>query len=410
MKAILLSGLLFASSLVCAQTQTPAPAWGQCGGIGWTGATTCAAGSACVESNSYYSQCIPGATPTSSSSAGYMPTTTPAPGAGKVKFGGVNIAGFDFGCQTDGTCTVSGAYPPLVQYYGPDGQGQMEHFVNDDGFNLFRLPVGWQYLVNGVLGGPLYNATFSIYDTLVQDCLATGSYCIIDIHNYARWDGEIIGQGGPTNEQFADIWSQLATYYKNEDRIIFGTMNEPHDIPSISLWAGSVQAAVTAIREAGATTQMILLPGNDWTSAATYISDGSADALINVTNPDGSTDNLILEVHKYSDEDNSGTHSECVTNNIDDAFAPLADYARSHQRLVLNTEFGGGSGNDCITDIGQQLAFLNENSDVYLGWSGWAAGSFMAGYTLDLTPVDTNGTWVDTPLVAQAMVPAFKGN
>lgn len=28
-------------------------------------------------------------------------------------------------------------------------------------------------------------------------------------------------------------------------------MNEPHDIPDINLWAASVQAAVTAIRNAG---------------------------------------------------------------------------------------------------------------------------------------------------------------
>lgn len=28
-------------------------------------------------------------------------------------------------------------------------------------------------------------------------------------------------------------------------------MNEPHDIPDINLWAESVQAAVTAIRNAG---------------------------------------------------------------------------------------------------------------------------------------------------------------
>ena len=32
-------------------------------------------------------------------------------------------------------------------------------------------------------------------------------------------------------------------------------------MPSMSDWAGSVQAAVTAIRGAGATSQMILLPG-----------------------------------------------------------------------------------------------------------------------------------------------------
>jgi endoglucanase len=71
-------------------------------------------------------------------------------------------------------------------------------------------------------------------------------------------------------------------------------MNEPHDVPDINLWAASVQAAVTAIRNAGqvftpslfssvlmlsdrATTQIILLPGNNWTSAATFVSNGSAD-------------------------------------------------------------------------------------------------------------------------------------
>jgi endo-1,4-beta-xylanase len=31
--------------------------YGQCGGIGWTGATCCASGS-CKEANSYYSQCL----------------------------------------------------------------------------------------------------------------------------------------------------------------------------------------------------------------------------------------------------------------------------------------------------------------------------------------------------------------
>ncbi|KAJ7469858.1 endo-1,4-B-xylanase A [Mycena galericulata] len=34
------------------------PIYGQCGGIGWTGATTCATGSVCTFSNPYYSQCL----------------------------------------------------------------------------------------------------------------------------------------------------------------------------------------------------------------------------------------------------------------------------------------------------------------------------------------------------------------
>nr|QDK64601.1 endoglucanase 4 [Ganoderma lucidum] len=54
-----------------------APVWGQCGGIGWTGATTCASGSVCTEQNDYYSQCIPGSGTTA-------PATTSAPGSTSV--------------------------------------------------------------------------------------------------------------------------------------------------------------------------------------------------------------------------------------------------------------------------------------------------------------------------------------
>ncbi|KAI0810055.1 carbohydrate-binding module family 1 protein [Xylaria sp. FL0064] len=35
-------------------------AWGQCGGINWTGETTCVSGYVCSILNDYYSQCIPG--------------------------------------------------------------------------------------------------------------------------------------------------------------------------------------------------------------------------------------------------------------------------------------------------------------------------------------------------------------
>ncbi|KAH9855750.1 exo-cellobiohydrolase [Lenzites betulinus] len=37
---------------------TGAPHFGQCGGIGWTGPTTCAGGFTCTVSNPYYSQCL----------------------------------------------------------------------------------------------------------------------------------------------------------------------------------------------------------------------------------------------------------------------------------------------------------------------------------------------------------------
>lgn len=131
----------------------------------------------------------------------------------------------------------------------------------------------WQFLINSNnLNGTAVNsndptvlptsngqfspANVSQYDQLVQSCLATGSYCIIDMHNYARFEGQVIGQGGPTNQQFANLWSQIAAMYRNQSRVMFGIMNEPHNLPNLSMWADTVQAAVTAIRTAGATTQV----------------------------------------------------------------------------------------------------------------------------------------------------------
>ena len=70
---------------------------------------------------------------------------------------------------------------------------------------------------------------------------------------YARWNGGIIGQGGPTDAQFVSLWTQLATQYKSNSRVVFGIMNEPHDL-TVTTWAVTVQKVVTAIRSAGATS------------------------------------------------------------------------------------------------------------------------------------------------------------
>lgn len=51
----------------------------------------------------------------------------------------------------------------------------MQHFYKDDNMNIFRLPVGWQYLTNNVVGGDLDSTNFGKYDELMQSCLDTGA-------------------------------------------------------------------------------------------------------------------------------------------------------------------------------------------------------------------------------------------
>jgi hypothetical protein len=63
-------------TLAVAGTSAQQTAWGQCGGTGWTGATTCVSGYTCTYSNPYYSQCLPGTAASTTTKAGTTLTTS----------------------------------------------------------------------------------------------------------------------------------------------------------------------------------------------------------------------------------------------------------------------------------------------------------------------------------------------
>ncbi|KAL0777191.1 hypothetical protein CaCOL14_006709 [Colletotrichum acutatum] len=300
-----------------------------------------------------------------------------------------------------GSCPLGKVQLPLSSLGGGDGEGQMNHFVQNDKLNMFRLPVGWQFLVNNQIG-QLNAANLGKYDQVMQKCLATGAHCMLDIHNFARWNGGIIGQGGPTDDQFVSLWTQLATKYKDNANVVFELMNEPHDL-DVKLWAATCQKVVTAIRGAGAASQMILLPGTNFNSAEFLVSSGSAEALAAITNPDGTTDNLIIDVHKYLDEDNSGTHKPCTTDNVE-SFRTVAEFLRAKGRKGLVSETGASSDASCFTSFCAQNTFINQNSDVFIGLVGWAAGSFSTDYVLSLTPKKSGNTYTDNNLMKQCVL------
>ncbi|KAH6889434.1 glycoside hydrolase superfamily [Thelonectria olida] len=323
----------------------------------------------------------------------------------RVQYVGVAIPGIDFGCDIDGSCPIGDNVEfPLKQYGGGDGAAQMKHFVKNDEMNVFRLPTSWQWIVNNELGD-LDETNWGKYDDLVQACLDTGAYCMIDLHNFARYDGGIIGQGGPSDDVFVDLWKQITHKYADEDRIIFGLMNEPHDV-DIKIWAATCQKAVTAIRKAGATSQMILLPGTNFASAETFVSTGSAEALAAISNPDGSKDGLILDVHKYLDINNSGTYTECTTDNVK-AFEELASWLRKNKRKCMISESGASLDESCIEKFCAQNKAISDNSDVYIGFVAWGAGSFESDYILNLSPSGSPGDYTDNKLMKECVIKPF---
>ncbi|KAL0947505.1 hypothetical protein HGRIS_013605 [Hohenbuehelia grisea] len=84
--------------------------WGQCGGIGWTGGTTCDAGNSCIKLNDYYSQCQPGGAPapTSAPPTSTAPAPTTSVPSGPAPTGGLNAHFVAHGKKFWGSCADSG--------------------------------------------------------------------------------------------------------------------------------------------------------------------------------------------------------------------------------------------------------------------------------------------------------------
>lgn len=227
----------------------------------------------------------------------------------------------------------------------------------------------------------------------------------IDIHNYARWWGGIVGQDGPSANDLAKTWSQIASHWADEPRIIFGTMNEPHDTTADSndfdmdTWATTLQTVVYAIRDAGATSQIILLAPSNYANAIDF--PNRAAALLNVQNRDRSTTNLIFELHQYFDSA-GGTKTSC-NDALASKFETVGSYLRSVKRQAFIGELGGGNGQDCVDIICPVLDVLNNAGDVFIGWSSWAAGNWWPEY--ELSEVPSNGQ--DVGIVGSCFAPKF---
>src|SRR5690606_2789173 len=105
---------------------------------------------------------------------------------------------------------------------------EAEYFVGK-GMNVFRLPFRWERLQR-TLEGDFDSGELTALRTIVSAAKREGADIILDPHNYARYGEDIIGSDEVPNEAFADFWSRLADQFVDDDKIIFGLMNEPSQL------------------------------------------------------------------------------------------------------------------------------------------------------------------------------------
>lgn len=324
-----------------------------------------------------------------------------------IKYAGVNLSGAEFGHNNlPGTYNTHYTYP---------NQNEVNYF-GSRGMNIVRLPFRWERLQQAT-NAPLNAAELNRLHTFVSATTAKGIHVILEPHNFARYYPDpgnfqssaqgLIGSYYP-NPVFSNFWWRVADIYKTNQHVIFNLMNEPNAMPT-EQWVAAANAAIAGIRAAGA-TNLIQVPGNQWTGAhawtANYYGTPNSVAMLNIVDP---ANHYVFEVHQYLDSDSSGTTTNIVNANIGvTRLSAFTSWLRAHNKrgflgefAVANSTIGSTAnliGDEALTNL---LSHIAANSDVWEGWAWWAAGPWWGNYMFTLEPTNLGApTQADRPAMA----------
>lgn len=296
--------------------------------------------------------------------------------AGTVPFRGVTLSGADFGeTNLPGVYGFNYTYPTAEEVT----------YFKSKGMNLIRVSFRWERLQLSLYQA-LEPRELGRLKSLVEFITGSGMHALLDLHNYGRFHGNLIGSSQVTDAALADFWFRLAAEFKNNQRVWFGLMNEPYGMAS-ETWLSAANAAIAAIRRAGA-TNLIAVSGNSYSMAQAW-HDGwygtpNATVMLGVSDP---ANNYVYDVHQYLDSDSSGTSSTCVTSTVGaERLASFTIWLRKHGKRAVLTEFAGANNAVCNEAVRGMLTHIHGNADVWAGWTWFAAGPWWKDHMFSIAP------------------------
>lgn len=306
-----------------------------------------------------------------------LPTTPialvpPANSRERVTLVGVNLSGAGFGSSVlPGKHGTNYIYP-AESYYQK---------YAELGLNLVRLPFLWER-IQPQLDGELNAAELARLVQSLDFADKHGVKVILDLHNYYRYYGKLIGSDEVPIASFADVWRRLAIEVGNHPALSgYGLMNEPHN--TNGLWPEAALAASQAIRQIEQ-EHWIYVAGDRYSSAWHW--PKSNTRLIDDPWMRDPRNNLIYEAHMYLDRDTSGmyydkTETFAPTLGIDRA-SPFVNWLKEHNLRGHIGEFGVPDyADDAIVAMDNMLAYLRDNC---VSLTYWAAGPWWGEYVLAL--------------------------
>lgn len=258
--------------------------------------------------------------------------------------------------------------------------------------NVVRIPFRWETL-QPEPRKPLRAVEVTRLRDVVDQATKLGLCVLLDPHNYARYFDKVIGSADVPNDVFADFWQRMALEFKDNNHVWFGLVNEPHDMPT-EQWVNAANAAIAAIRSVGS-TNLILVPGNGWTGTGgwsdTWYGGANSEWMLKITDP---KKNYWIEVHCYLDQDSSGSYAEVASETIGvERIAKFTAWCRDHHVKAFLGEVGVASDERSHTALENMLTAMERDSDVWKGFTWWAAGAWWGDYIYTLEPKDN----VDRP-------------
>lgn len=250
------------------------------------------------------------------------------------------------------------------------------------GMNAIRLPITWEAIQPSLYGE--LNERYVMHALEFLDMADTqGMKVLIDLHNYGRYQKNLIGSEAVPARAFSDIWTRLAgVFSKHRAVYAYGLMNEPHD--TAGLWHQVAQAGVDGIRAVDM-SRRIYVGGDSWSNSQRWPQVNPAPF---VTDP---ANRVVYEAHIYFDDDFSGRYKTPVGNTDLTARAaqrlqPFLNWLKANGQRGAIGEFGVPMDDPRWLQAFDK--FLDMADEHCLDWFLWAGGGWRETYELSMEPIN----------------------